>query len=100
MRAARDVLQHGLIADGGNLELVRVDEDGPILLDLQGPKIRTSRCPAPLELTSGDVLTVVMDPELEGAGGRKPRGFPSPGEAAGSHGSSSSAANFLASGRR
>ncbi|MCB9675984.1 MAG: pyruvate kinase [Alphaproteobacteria bacterium] len=31
-----------------------------ILLDLQGPKIRTSKVPEPLELRTGDVLTVVM----------------------------------------
>lgn len=43
MRAALDVLRPGLIADGGNLELVRVDEDGSILLDLQGS---CATCPA------------------------------------------------------
>lgn len=32
-----------------------------ILLDLQGPKIRTGDLDAPIELGSGDVLTVVMD---------------------------------------
>lgn len=32
-----------------------------ILLDLQGPKIRTGDLDAPIELASGDVLTVVMD---------------------------------------
>ncbi|MEZ4316028.1 MAG: pyruvate kinase [Myxococcota bacterium] len=31
-----------------------------ILLDLQGPKIRTSKVPEPLHLADGDVLTVVM----------------------------------------
>jgi len=31
-----------------------------ILLDLQGPKIRTSKVPEPLDLAVGDVLTVVM----------------------------------------
>lgn len=31
-----------------------------ILLDLQGPKIRTSKVPEPLDLVPGDVLTVVM----------------------------------------
>lgn len=34
-----------------------------ILLDLQGPKIRTSKVPEPLDLSPGDVLTVVMTPE-------------------------------------
>jgi pyruvate kinase len=32
-----------------------------ILLDLQGPKIRTGDLDAPIELNGGDVLTVVMD---------------------------------------
>ena len=32
-----------------------------ILLDLQGPKIRTGDLDAPIELGGGDVLTVVMD---------------------------------------
>jgi len=41
-----------------------------ILLDLQGPKIRTTRCPTPLRLESGDTLTVVMDPDLQGSGHR------------------------------
>ena len=41
-----------------------------ILLDLQGPKIRTGKIPTPLELPEGSVLTVVMDPELVGEGRR------------------------------
>jgi pyruvate kinase len=35
-----------------------------ILLDLQGPKIRTSKMEAPLELETGDLLEVVMDERL------------------------------------
>ncbi len=35
-----------------------------ILLDLQGPKIRTSKMKAPLELLPGDVLEIVMDERL------------------------------------
>ena len=57
VRAARDVLQHGLIADGGNLELVRVDEDGPILLDLQG---NCASCPA-----QAATIQHVMEPHLK-----------------------------------
>lgn len=41
-----------------------------ILLDLQGPKIRTGPCDAPVDLTEGDTLTVVMDPNLSGHGTR------------------------------
>lgn len=41
-----------------------------ILLDLQGPKIRTGPVPVPLELASGDLLTVVMDEDLVGSGKR------------------------------
>ncbi|HMV66489.1 MAG TPA: pyruvate kinase [Myxococcota bacterium] len=37
-----------------------------ILLDLQGPKIRTSKVAAPLELRAGDLLTVVMDEDVIG----------------------------------
>ncbi|MCB9692812.1 MAG: pyruvate kinase, partial [Alphaproteobacteria bacterium] len=35
-----------------------------ILLDLQGPKIRTSKVPEPLDLHAGDILTVVMVDEM------------------------------------
>ncbi len=41
-----------------------------ILLDLQGPKIRTGPVAVPLELAAGDVLTVVMDEDLPGEGHR------------------------------
>lgn len=39
----------------------KLDRPAGILLDLQGPKIRTGDLDAPLELATGDVLTVVMD---------------------------------------
>ncbi len=41
-----------------------------ILLDLQGPKIRTGSIPEPLDLPPGSVLTVVMDPDVVGSGRR------------------------------
>jgi pyruvate kinase len=41
-----------------------------ILLDLQGPKIRTGPGQTPIQLVAGDVLTVVMDPELQAEGRR------------------------------
>ena len=39
-----------------------------ILLDLQGPKIRTGPVPEPLALSAGDILTVRMDPHFVGDG--------------------------------
>ena len=41
-----------------------------ILLDLQGPKIRTGPAQTPVLLASGDTLTIVMDPQLEAEGTR------------------------------
>jgi pyruvate kinase len=41
-----------------------------ILVDLQGPKIRTGPLAAPMELAPGDRLTLVMDPERPGEPGR------------------------------
>jgi pyruvate kinase len=45
-----------------------LDRSVGILLDLQGPKIRTSKVEAPLVLVKGDILTVVMEDELVGSG--------------------------------
>jgi len=47
-----------------------------ILLDLQGPKIRTGKAERPVELGSGDVLTVVMDPDLLASGTRVGTTYP------------------------
>ena len=41
-----------------------------ILLDLQGPKIRTGTIDPPLQVAEGDVLTIVMDPSLAASGTR------------------------------
>ncbi|MBX2803841.1 MAG: pyruvate kinase [Myxococcales bacterium] len=41
-----------------------------ILLDLQGPKVRTGSVETPLQLAEGDVLTVVMDPDYPASGHR------------------------------
>ena len=41
-----------------------------VLLDLQGPKIRTGPAPVPLTLAPGDVLTVVMDESFVASGKR------------------------------
>jgi pyruvate kinase len=47
-----------------------------ILLDLQGPKIRTGKVPFPLPLAVGDVLTVVMDEAFVGTGTRVGTTYP------------------------
>lgn len=39
-----------------------------ILLDLQGPKVRTGPSDTPIDLAAGDILTVVMDEDLKGTG--------------------------------
>ncbi len=49
---------------------MELDRNVAILLDLQGPKIRTGKVPTPLELATGDLLTVVMDTELVAHGSR------------------------------
>ncbi len=54
------------------------ERDAPIaiLLDLQGPKIRTSKVAAPLELRPAEILTVVMDEHLIGEGHRVGTTYP------------------------
>ncbi len=47
----------------------RLDRPVAILLDLQGPKIRTAEVSAPLALAEGDILELVMD-ERVGSGRR------------------------------
>ncbi|HND34193.1 MAG TPA: pyruvate kinase, partial [Myxococcota bacterium] len=47
-----------------------LDRPVGILLDLQGPKIRTSMVEKPLLLNPGDILTVVMDDSIVGSGKR------------------------------
>ena len=47
---------------------MRLGKPVSILLDLQGPKIRTSKAPEPLDLPTGSLLTVKMDPDLVGEG--------------------------------
>ena len=48
-----------------------------ILLDLQGPKIRTGPASSPLQLPDGAILTVVMDETLEAEGTRIGTTWPS-----------------------
>jgi pyruvate kinase len=48
----------------------KLDRPAGILLDLQGPKIRTGTIPKPLDLKRGDTLTVVMDEDYPNTGNR------------------------------
>ncbi len=41
-----------------------------VLVDLQGPKVRTGKAPTPLSLSPGDVLTVVMSEDFVAQGTR------------------------------
>ncbi|MBW1877401.1 MAG: pyruvate kinase [Deltaproteobacteria bacterium] len=47
-----------------------------LLLDLQGPKVRVGRLREPLDLATGDLLTVVMSGEEERADGRVGTTYP------------------------
>lgn len=47
-----------------------------VLLDLQGPKIRLGKVDGALDLKKGDVLTVVMDPDVIGSGTRVGTTYP------------------------
>jgi pyruvate kinase len=49
---------------------VEVGRNVAILLDLQGPKIRTGKTPAPVLLNKGSLLTIVMDSDLIAHGTR------------------------------
>lgn len=66
---------------------VELDISVGILLDLQGPKIRTGEVPEPLKLDAGDLLVVVMDPDYVAQGKRTGTTWPTmaddvqPGEA-------------------
>src|SRR5690606_37915994 len=55
---------------------MRLHKPTAILLDLQGPKIRTGKVPLPLVLARGDVLTVVMSSEFVGEGKRVGTTYP------------------------
>ncbi|MFT5460617.1 MAG: pyruvate kinase, partial [Myxococcota bacterium] len=55
---------------------MRLGRHVAILLDLQGPKVRTGKVPTPLILGRGDTLTIVMDPEFIGVGHRTGTTYP------------------------
>lgn len=56
VEAALDRLRPALVADGGNVELVAVDEDGTVRLALEGA---CTRCPARLA-----TLRLAIEPAL------------------------------------
>jgi Fe-S cluster biogenesis protein NfuA len=62
VRRALDILRPGLIADGGNAELISVAEDGTVRLELQGA---CARCPA-REMTRKHVLEPVLRARVPG----------------------------------
>jgi pyruvate kinase len=55
---------------------MRLGRPVAVLLDLQGPKIRLGKVDGALELQAGDVLTVVMDPDVIGRGHRVGTTYP------------------------
>lgn len=56
VRAGLDAIRPGLLADGGNVELLEVEEDGTVLVQLQGA---CATCPS-----AGLTLTEVIEPRL------------------------------------
>ncbi len=62
VRRALDIVRPGLIADGGNAELVHVSEDGTVRVELQGA---CARCPA-REMTRKHVLEAVLRARVPG----------------------------------
>jgi Fe-S cluster biogenesis protein NfuA len=65
VRRALDVVRPGLVADGGNAELVSVTEDGLVRLELQGA---CARCPA-REMTRRLVLEPALKQRVPGVTG-------------------------------
>ncbi len=65
VRAALDKIRPGLMADGGNVELVTVDGDGTIHLALQGA---CDGCPS-ASMTLRKVLEPFLRAELAGVAG-------------------------------
>lgn len=62
VRASLDVIRPGLLSDGGNLELVSVEEDGTVILALQGACVD---CPAQ-EMTVRNVIEPHLKEALKG----------------------------------
>ena len=62
VRRALDIVRPGLVADGGNAELISVTEDGAVRLELQGA---CARCPA-REMTRRLVLEPALRARVPG----------------------------------
>ena len=62
VRRALDIVRPGLVADGGNAELISVTEDGAVRLELQGA---CTRCPA-REMTRRLVLEPALRARVPG----------------------------------
>ena len=62
VRRVLDLLRPGLLADGGNVELHTVQEDGTVIVELQGA---CARCPA-AEMTRSQVLEPGLKARLSG----------------------------------
>lgn len=62
VRRALDLLRPGLVADGGNAELVSIGEDGTVHVELQGA---CARCPA-REMTRKLVLEPALRARVPG----------------------------------
>jgi Fe-S cluster biogenesis protein NfuA len=62
VRRALDLLRPGLVADGGNAELVAVGEDGTVHVELQGA---CATCPA-REMTRKHVLEPALRARVPG----------------------------------
>jgi len=62
VRRALDIVRPGLVADGGNAELISVTEDGAVRLELQGT---CTRCPA-REMTRRLVLEPALRARVPG----------------------------------
>lgn len=62
VRRVLDLVRPGLLADGGNVELVCIDEDGTVRVELQGA---CDGCPA-AEMTRRHVLEPALRSRLPG----------------------------------
>jgi len=59
VRSALDLIRPGLLADGGNVELLGVEEDGTVRIELQGS---CATCPS-----QGMTLCLILEPYLREA---------------------------------
>jgi Fe-S cluster biogenesis protein NfuA len=62
VRAALDDVRPGIVADGGNVELVQIDDDGTVTVTLQGACVG---CPA-AEMTLEQVIAPQLQSEVHG----------------------------------